>query len=61
MPVTDAKPVKVKLDWSKLLGFDQADSSERATRPGDLRVTKVGNKPGSKIGGKIGIKRGLKF
>ncbi len=61
MPMTKAKPAKVKLDWSRLLGFDQADSSERSAKRGDLRVTKVGNKPGSKVGAKFGVKSGLKL
>ncbi len=61
MPMTDAKPAKVKLDWARLLGFDQANPSERAAQAGELRMTKVGNKPGTKFGSKVGVKRGFKF
>jgi hypothetical protein len=47
--MADVKSVKVKLDWSRLLGFDQA-ADERET------TAKFGTRLGSKIGGKPGVK-----
>ena len=44
-----------KLDWTRLLGFDQV--IERRDLVGDTRLTgKVGEKVGEKIGEKIGVK-----
>jgi hypothetical protein len=48
-----AASLKVKLDWSKLLGFDQATRSETAQdaqRLTDPRMAKLGGKSGSKPG-----------
>lgn len=45
----------VKLDWSRLLGFDQvaaaADQPEAASRLSDPRLAKLGAKIGIKGGG----------
>jgi hypothetical protein len=49
---------RIKLDWSKLLGFDQATRIERqadAARPIAPTLAKLG----SKVGGKVGNKSGL--
>ena len=44
---------RIKLDWSRLLGFDQAPptppDAEAAARLTDPRLAKVGNKPKSGI------------
>ncbi len=53
--VTGAKTSDVKLDWSRLLGFDQAAQSGDevgATQLNDPRLVKVGAKFGAKPGGK---------
>jgi hypothetical protein len=54
--MTEAAPsLKAKLDWSKLLGFDQATRSEAGkdvARLTDPRMAKLG----AKIGGKPGLK-----
>jgi len=57
------KPV-VKLDWSRLLGFDQAmpQEGDRAGQPDQRRLTRAGAKHErrlrglAKIGGKVGAK-----
>jgi hypothetical protein len=44
---------KIKLDWSRLLGFDQAtpgSADAGALRLNDPRLAKLGLKPGSKPG-----------
>ena len=48
-----ASSLKSKLDWSKLLGFDQATRSEStagAERLTDPRLAKLGGKVGNKPG-----------
>lgn len=45
-----------KLDWNRLLGFEQV-ASERA----ELRYGKVASKVGGKVGGKVGVKTGSKI
>jgi hypothetical protein len=53
---TEIATPRVPLDWSRLLGFDQATvGSEPATAPGlnDPRLAKLG----AKFGGKKGEKR----
>ena len=50
-----ATSLKSKLDWSKLLGFDQAtrnESEQGAQRLTDPRMAKLGAKVGSKPGAK---------
>jgi hypothetical protein len=51
--------LKIKLDWSRLLGFDQASGHENnaqgANRAG-WGSSKVGSKLGSKVGTKVGLK-----
>jgi len=49
----------IKLDWSRLLGFDQAPRSTGeadAPRANDDRPMPLGAKVGGKIGSKHGIK-----
>ncbi len=56
--VTSANSSDVKLDWSRLLGFDQAAQSGDevgATRLNDPRLVKVGAKFGNKGAGKRNI------
>jgi len=52
---TEPKTPSVKLDWSRLLGFDQAvrgSDPESAKRLNDPRLIKMGSKFGSKLGGR---------
>ena len=61
---TDNISPKVKLDWSKLLGFDQIaviDGSPETTQLVAPTLSKLGGKPSTihgfgKIGGKVGTK-----
>jgi hypothetical protein len=41
---------RVKLDWTRLLGFDQA--AERTGDAARVRLARVGSKVGTKVGGK---------
>ena len=53
--MSDTQTPKVKLDWSRLLGFDQAPPAgddAGAARLGNSRLIKIG----SKVGGKLGIR-----
>jgi hypothetical protein len=50
----------VKLDWTRLLGFDQAPSIGSTTTPVTQEIAKIGAKPGIKPGIKSGIKVGIK-
>jgi hypothetical protein len=52
--MAEVKHPKVKLDWSRLLGFDQASLSDRPTEACDLRLAKIGTKAGTKFGVKGG-------
>jgi hypothetical protein len=53
--MSDAQTPKVKLDWSRLLGFDQAPP------PGaDAGTVRAGNSRLVKLGSKIGTKKGLR-
>lgn len=55
---------KITLDWSKLLGFDQAtrrDDDAQGHRGAELIQAKVGGKAGFKLGSKIGGKKGMKL
>jgi hypothetical protein len=50
---TEAKAPSVKIEWSRLLGFDQATQStdkEAAKRLNDPRLIKMGAKFGCKLG-----------
>jgi hypothetical protein len=51
--MSDAQTPKVKLDWSRLLGFDQAP-------PADIEAVRLGNPRLVKIGSKFGRKAGLR-
>jgi hypothetical protein len=49
----------IKLDWSRLLGFDQAPRSGETDTP---RADAGGPMPlGAKVGGKFGTKHGVKL
>jgi hypothetical protein len=49
--MSDAPTPKVKLDWSRLLGFDQAPPADiEAVRLGTPRLVKIGSKFGRKTG-----------
>ena len=51
----ELKAPSVKLEWSRLLGFDQAVRScdeEAAKRLNDPRLIKMGAKFGAKLGGR---------
>lgn len=50
-----------KLDWNRMLGFQQIASDRSKIGKLDAKVgAKIGGKPGLKIGSKIGGKAGLK-
>lgn len=52
---TELKASTVKLEWSRMLGFDQAVRStdeEAAKKLNDPRVIKLGAKFGCKLGGR---------
>ena len=54
--MTTGKPTsKIKLDWSKLLGFDQATRVEGQSDGARLTATTPA-KLGGKVGGKVGNK-----
>jgi hypothetical protein len=48
---------KIKLDWSKLLGFDQATRVEGQAEAVRSTLAKLGSKVGGKIGNKAGVTR----
>lgn len=55
--MSDTQTPKVKLDWTRLLGFDQAvaaapEAAAPATRLNDPRLAKLG----AKFGGKPGLR-----
>lgn len=55
MVETETKAPSVKLEWSRLLGFDQASqvaATESAKRLNDPRLIKLG----AKFGGKPGLR-----
>jgi hypothetical protein len=56
--MADVKSAKVKPDWSRLLGFDQAvEARETATsKINEPSLSKAGAKFGAKIGNKPGVK-----
>ena len=63
----EVKTTRVKLDWSRLLGFDQANPSGTGAEPAKISErdlsklgTKTGTKPGVKVGVKVGVKLGVK-
>lgn len=52
---TETKAPSVKLEWSRLLGFDQAvrtRDEEAAKRLNDPRMIRLGAKFGCKLGGR---------
>jgi hypothetical protein len=60
-----AKKIRVRLDWSRMLGFDQVQRSPEGIEA--PRLAKVGSKPsvhGSslhRLGSRIGLKPGIKL
>jgi hypothetical protein len=56
--MADTQAPKVKLDWSRLLVFDQAPATvvdaEAASRLNDPRLAKLGGKP-SRVGIRIPV------
>ncbi len=54
--MSEARTPKVKLDWSRLLGFDAAGSAGEQGEATRLSNTRLG-----KIGVKLGPKPGLRF
>jgi len=50
-----------KLDWNRMLGFQQITSDRSKIGKLDAKVgAKIGGKPGLKVGAKLGLKAGLK-
>jgi hypothetical protein len=61
MTMATGKPTsRIKLDWSKLLGFDQATRIERQADAARLTAPLLA-KLGSKVGGKVGNKPGFQL
>ncbi len=57
---TGKPTTKIKLDWSRLLGFDQATRNEN--QADDARLAAPNSaKVGGKVGGKIGAKPGFRI
>ena len=55
--MSNQKPTgKINLDWSKLLGFDQATRVEDKAEDVQKRVLSL-----AKVGGKVGSKPGVKL
>lgn len=52
--------VTSKLDWSRMLGFEQIADDRAAGKLDPRNAAKVGGKPGIKSGIKVGIKLGIK-
>lgn len=54
--------ISARLDWSKMLGFDQITEARELIRNEAVagRGAKVGTKVGTKVGNKIGAKAGIK-
>jgi hypothetical protein len=62
MIMSTGKPTsKIKLDWSRLLGFDQATRIESPADNARPTARSTLAKLGTKVGGKVGNKPGLKF
>jgi hypothetical protein len=49
-----------KLDWNRMLGFEQIADARQAMRDESAFGPKVGLKAGVKVGIKLGVKQGLK-
>ncbi len=59
--MANAKPTsKIRLDWSRLLGFDQATRVEGQPDNALLTAPTL-TKLGGKVGGKVGAKPGLRI
>ena len=50
----------VKLDWEKLLAFDQVERAPALTQLRGTTGKKFGSKVGEKLGVKVGAKEGFK-
>jgi hypothetical protein len=48
--------ISAKLDWKRMLGFEQIADSRAALRTSGRLDAKVGVKVGVKVGGKVGQK-----
>lgn len=63
----DRSRLSTKLDWNRMLGFEQIAEERDSIREAAARMLspkvgrKVGDKVGVKLGGKIGEKPGLKI
>jgi hypothetical protein len=55
------KSLAEKLDWNRMMGFEQIAADRALLRAPDNLGAKVGVKIGNKVGGKIGVKTGLKI
>jgi hypothetical protein len=51
--------ISAKLDWNRMLGFEQVAEDRAALRDGRVGA-KVGGKVGVKVGVKLGVKLGTK-
>jgi hypothetical protein len=62
----DKSRPSTKLDWNRMLGFEQIAGDRESIRDQSSRMLspkvgqKVGDKVGLKLGGKVGIKLGAK-
>lgn len=56
---SDRENMMKKLDWTRLLGFDQVANDRTVLRESRLG-SKIGAKPGVKLGVKLGVKVGAK-
>lgn len=55
------KKVASKLDWNRMLGFEQITDAREGTSTLSPKVgQKTGVKLGMKVGAKIGVKAGIK-
>ena len=54
------KSVADKLDWNRMMGFEQIAADRALLRAADKLGAKVGEKVGVKLGGKPGLRIGAK-
>ena len=48
--------ISERLDWNRMLGFEQIAAERTALREGNRLDAKVGVKVGVKVGAKVGLK-----
>lgn len=53
--------ISSKLDWNRMLGFEQVADTRAALEQDGKLGAKVGGKAGLKLGAKLGIKAGIKI